>query len=558
MKKPTIEFTISPTQTEGGPLASTPANIELKEIVDAQIPKDTPVLENFLTETVQDIDHGQIHTNQLTAQPETISGNLLESSQEGSTLSSIEGYALGEMQPDEGILELSYENGQGTLTIHTKDSNGHKAGDFSYSSQGNESGHESFSYELQTPEGKIQLALQFDISKSELILRDPDLGFVDQEGFLPGQHDALKTFGDLHINFSKAENVAFEFLPLVKQQGLIDANLTTQNMPLYYVISQDGSTLTAYQGANGPVVFEVELFDDGSYEFQLEGFLDRDVPTNLLSDPTFDGLDLTLAYPFDRALGWQKHTSSLLHFPNKTTPENEIEVSQDILTKPGHAYQLSFYSGVSDNEDSSFELYWNDKLIQTIGRDQAWSGYSFGLEGGAESHSQLKIIGHNLDHPLQHYIHSLTLSDMSMEKLPLEFQFHYLDSEQVIEQRAFTVLVSTEPSIVLTQNEPFNIIYEQTLYQSIILNEPTASNNQPLTKLNLETLFESLRIPHEDRLVDVVQLEEAGEKTNVYEVTISDKKSPTNAITIADIQLKFDGGHDGLDVFSKNIIILDL
>lgn len=483
-------------------------------------------------------------------------GNLLVGL-EDCDLVEVEGYNLENLKDDQ-LVTLGHQEGHGTLTIYTQTTADHAKGDFIYTSSvpsEQDEVKEAFSYQVHTPDGDMQLTAVFNVSKSGATLGHADLGFVDEEGLLPGQHEALETFGSLDIDFGNTD-ARLQFSPLTEQNELIQANLSHQGVPLYYQLNESATTLQATQGANGPLVFEASLFEDGSYAFKLHNELDKQSSENLIHDPNFETLAKGVIFMFNQPIGWQKHESSLVPLQDSKDATPALNVTQQILTEPGAPYNLSFYFGSDESPDSLVEIYWNDKLVQTISGKQPWSGYSIGLEGGIDSYSQLKIIAYDLEKPIEQHFHQINLTNASLKKIPLEFEYQLVDEHGVIDSSLLQVQVSSEPPIILDSPEPFNIVYEQALYQSIIV-QTSQDSQTPLTKLNLDSLFNNLHIEHENRQVEVVQLEENGEKTHVYEVRISDKASTSEPITVADVQLSFQGGDGGLEVFQKHILILD-
>ena len=118
----------------------------------------------------------------------------------------------------------------------------------------------------------------------------------------------------------------------------------------------------------------------------------------------------------------------------------------------------------------------------------------------------------------------------------------------------FGLNVTSTPSIELSNQQPFDVVFDQAVYQTIIVHGDNATPH-PLATINLDTLFNHMSIPSENRTVQVVQREENGLGTNVYEVKISDNTGHYAPITVADVQLGFPGGEGGLNVFQKNVVI---
>lgn len=482
------------------------------------------------------------------------SGNLLIDMPD-CTLVEIEGYNIEELTDDQ-VVHLAREEGLGTLTVYTQTTQDHSTGDFVYTTHSADAqAQESFGYQVHTPDGDIQLTAVFHATPDGPTLGQADLGFVDEEGLIPGQHEALETFGNLDIDFADSQ-AAVQFAPLTQQHELIRADLSHQGTPLYYQLNDTGTKITATQGAHGSQVFDVELFEDGSYAFKLHANLDREQPENLLSDPSFETVDKGPLFMFNQPVGWQKHEASVTQILDSQSEQDETILTQSVLTRPGEVYQLSFYFGSNEPNESSVELYWNDKLVHTFDGAQPWQGYSFGLEGGKDNYSEIKLVASQLSNPIQESFHQLTLTSSNLKKLPIEFEYELVENNEVLDSSLFQVQVSSEPPIILDNSQPYNIMYEQAMYQSIVV-QASHDNDNPLTKLSLDTLFNNLNISQENRQVDVVQLEEDGQLSNIYEVKISDKTGDAHPITVADVHLSFNGGDGGLEVFQRHILILD-
>lgn len=384
-----------------------------------------------------------------------------------------------------------------------------------------------------------------------------NIGFVDEEGLLPGSVEATRFCGTIDVgdidNTNNTETL--QFLPLVQQQSLINLNLTSNGIPLYYTLSDNNQELSATQGAHGDLVFEAKLEQNGQYDFSLFSAIDRAGLTNLINNPNFESTQTVYTQT--------KETSDRPTIPSWDTKvvDHKNYISQTINTNPFETYQFTLYFSANQAQDKNMtpvDIYWEDELLMHLDQLKLDSHtFSFSVAGGKDSTSQLKFASDN-DNVINHLIKNISVESRAQNMLPILLAFMLQDSagENLIGD--FTINVTTTPPLEINNDIPMDIMFEQSVYQTIIVNDDNSANSNPLTKINLDTLFDTLTIPEENRRVEVVQREENGVKTNVYEVMISDKTEVNDPITVADVQLSFPGGEGGLSVFSRNIIIDDL
>ncbi|MFI4937042.1 MAG: hypothetical protein ACHQJ6_00845 [Candidatus Berkiellales bacterium] len=356
---------------------------------------------------------------------------------------------------------------------------------------------------------------------------DQDLNYgqfaqIDEEGLLPGIAEARTTAGVLAVPIEAISHAQVQFVALADQTGLTDLNLTSKGVLLYYELSHDHKTLTAHAGEHGPVVFTTQIDPNGQYSFTLHSHIDRPTPVNL----------------------WHENES--------------VNPTQNITTEPNAAYQLSFYYQPHLHADLGLQqihTYWDNQLIHIINTNELTNKVcTFALEGNSnQDFTALKFVAIGDESALENYLHQVSLISTAQHHLPLPFKYVVSDND-ILTQDHYTINVTTTPPIELHNQIPADIYYEQAVYQTIIVYDQNPSDN-PLTTINLEHLFNNLAIHPENRLVSIVQLEENGQATNVYEVQISDKSQSHQPIAVADVQLSFPGGDGGLAVFQHNIAI---
>jgi len=365
---------------------------------------------------------------------------------------------------------------------------------------------------------------------------DQNTSFIDEIGLLPGTPEPRAITGALTIS-SETQHVAqVKFEPIHEQHSLLDPMFKSHGKDLHYTLSHDNQILTATAGPQGPMVFTAELNNHGGYTFTLHDHIDREAPPNLL--PT--EYELSLRQTLDDPVPTQ------------------ISLNHDVITQHNAPYQLALYykpeAGIS--EINPIHIYWDNQLLHTLyPTEHEERGYIFSVDGSPEQDmTRLQFVGIPNEDYFKDHFHDISIISMAQHKLPLDIGFSTIDALGNTLHNHFTVNVTTTPAIELTNQDPLNVMYDQGVYQTIIVNEENFHNN-PLTTINLDTLFNHLAIPTENRLVEIVQREENGLATNVYEVKISDKSEHLEPITVADVQLSFPGGNGGLSVFQRNIFI---
>lgn len=369
---------------------------------------------------------------------------------------------------------------------------------------------------------------------------------IDEEGLLPGTLESTQTIGYLQLPFQITNSTQIKFDSITEQHILHELSLKSAGNDLSYSLSQNDQLLTATAGAHGPIVFSMQLNDHGAYIFTLHSHIDRPAPSNLVSDSN-------LSQPLDTS-GWHKHS---LDENLVSTPM--IALSQDIATKPNEAYQLTIHhlpQHMENTTPSEIKVFWGDQQLCSLpGNSLESKGYTFSVEGDpGHENTTLQFVGIGNESFVKNYLDNVSVISAGQNKIPIDFGFSVTQSDNDVTHHHLIVNVTTTPPIELNNQEPFDIFYEQSVYQTIIINDDSPNHN-PMTRINLDTLFKNLAIPAENRLVEVVQLQENGLATNVYEVKISDKSHTYQPITVADVQLSFPGGDGGLSVFQRNILI---
>lgn len=359
---------------------------------------------------------------------------------------------------------------------------------------------------------------------------------IDEEGLLPGIAEARSITGYIDLATQSLTHVSFHGIE--SQGALQNLHLKSHGSELEYALTQQNQTLTAM--ADGQTVFVAKIDNEGNYTFSLHNHIDRALPHNLVHQSLLHSSDdIGMA-------GWKSDSETA-----------GGAIHQDILTQPGKPYQLTFYfqpESVTQTPVKEVHAYWDNQLLKAIYIDQtAEKGYTFSVEGNPQSdHTHLHFVGLGTEQ-LGTFIKEVSVISTAQHQLPLEFGYVAQQGEESI-QGHFTVNVTTTPPIQLNNQVPFDVIFEQAVYQTIIVSDQNVQTD-PLARIHLDSLFKNLAIQTENRFVEVVQLQENGEATNVYEVKISDKSQTLEPITVADIQLSFPGGNGGLSVFQKNIAI---
>lgn len=340
---------------------------------------------------------------------------------------------------------------------------------------------------------------------------------IDEVGLLPGASEPTAVSGVLDIDYSKSLGT-IQFAPLL-DQTLSELNLTSNNKPLYYTFENNEHDLIAKAGANGELVFKASITDEGSFNFILNQQLDREPPQTMISDDI-------VKYKVNHDFG----------------DHSESGFAYQLETKPNHPYQVSFYYSPHDGINPNVDMYWGNEHLYTISSVNSGMGFNFPLFGGLGSNTDLKFITQD-NISLESFLQNVQLIDCAQNKLSLPFQF-YSNNETA----TFTVNVTTDVPIISAENH-FNIVYDnQIAYQNIIVQGSQGQDS--FTKINLDSIFESMRIAPEHRQVEVVHRE----STNDYIVHISDASDKIQSpITVADVHLSIEGEDSGLDTFFRHI-----
>ncbi len=484
-------------------------------------------------------EHSESTSQCITA----ITGNLLTSLStalkpvEISHIDNIPVHFLEEV-PESGIALIHKSQSNGELMVFCRATDVHEAGDFIYTlgtqesvPESDDSNLEVFSYTLTDKNHKqITLQLSIELSDEEIDIDLPDLGIIQEEDLMMGS--LAKTRGLLPLAAASKNKTQqeFRFLPIEQQYSLKSLHLTAQNEFLLYELSDHGTQLIAKQAKSHETVFSAKIESKGLYDFELHHPIDRPMQTNLMS-------------------GNFKRTKSSLY--------------QDIKTKAGKIYDFSFYfKPIKDvltvqalplNQPLTVELWWAGLLIgviQLLG--ETLKGYHFTLEG-QEDNTRLELkLADNHVLTTQHLADHLDMASMVPEE-QTQMRFDLGFENQLGAQNQFPITLNLEHELIVSQGAPYTITMDDlSPYKKIVLSDSLVFDETPATTLNLEKIFEQMQIPESHRQVDIEQLA----NSNVYEVKISDNTDKFNApITVADVELKFDGGNGGLEMLYKYLAI---
>lgn len=438
------------------------------------------------------------------------------------------------------IAHIHKSQSNGELTVYCKETNNHKAGDFiytlgtqEYSDLNNQKNTEIFSYTLLDKHHKqitLQLTIQF--SEEDIDIDLPDLGIIQEEDLMTGH--LAKTRGLLpgieSIRNKNNTEQALRFLPIEQQYSLQAMHLSVQQKPLIYELSEQGTILTGRQASTKNTVLTAKIDKKGLYDFELYQPIDRPMPTNLMSQNF-------------------KRTNSSLY--------------QDIVTKSGKIYEFSFYfKPIKDilsaqslplNNTLSVEIWWAGLLIGVVYlMSETLKGYHFTLEGQKDNtRLELKLID-NTELSTQQLADHLDMATLVPEE-QAQIRFELGFEQQPGVQNQFPITLNLEHEVLVHQAASYTITLDDlSPYKKIVLSESAIFGDNPATTLNLEKIFEHMQIPDSHRQVDIQQLEDS----NVYEVKISDKTDKfAEPITVADVELKFDGGNAGLEALARYLSI---
>lgn len=387
-----------------------------------------------------------------------------------------------------------------------------------------------------------------DFSLYSPIIDTPNIGFIDEESLLPGAMEPKDFNGLLDIE-GKGKP---QFKPLVKQDKLIGLNLTSHGQPLYYTLNDDQTELNASRGANGPIVFTAILLNDGTYSFKLFDNIDREQQPNLINNGNFEGSQY-ICQDKQKCLltpGWE-----LLNHVNDSGRYSEYQ--QSINTSGDQMYQVTFYYSAhkaSKKEVHPIKVFWNRDHLMTLDQSKTDShGYTFSVLGNDNEPSQLRFICQD-DEIIRNYLSNISVMSRAQSTVPIILAFTLMGLDETLFESEFKINVTTTPPLEINNESPIDVMFEQSVYQTIVITDENKSSD-PFAKINLDSVFESLNVAEDDRVVQIVQREEDGIPTNVYEVQVSDRNNDFSPITVADVKLSFPGGDAGLSIFLKNIHI---
>lgn len=439
--------------------------------------------------------------------------------------------------PGSKIAHIHKSPSNSELIVFCQAFENHQVGDFIYrlgKPEINPNGElltsETFNYSLLTKNRKqltLQLLIQF--SEEELETEFLDLGVIQEEELMT--HPLVKTRGILPkifpMEFDKQQetnNSGYVFLPIEQQYSLKALHLTAQNQPLQYELSDDRKELYGKQTQTNQTIFSAKLADKGLYDFELHHSIDRPTHANML------------AHNF-------KRTHSSLY--------------QDIETKEGKIYELSFYfkpiQALQINQFATVELWWAGIMIGVIQLlSETLKGYHFSLEGQQDlSRLEFKLPSDTVldTQQLANHLDMATIAPEEQAQIKLELGFEDTQGQAL----QFPITLNLEHEVVVSQAAPYLITMDDlSPYKKIVLAEQFVLHDSPIATLNIEKIFDQLQIPESHRHVDIEQLA----NSNIYEIKISDSSDKLGMpITVADVELKFDGGNAGLETLFKYLTI---
>lgn len=379
------------------------------------------------------------------------------------------------------------------------------------------------------------------------------IGFIDQESLLPGSIEPRDYEGNLNIDPDSDIYATLRFKPLTEQDKLLQLNLTSDGVPLYYESNETMREITARASAHGPIVFQATIDDHGLYNFTLHKPIDHAPQKNLVVNGDFQSDQTTLTETAKGELpGWRR-------IADTRDEKTEREIQQSLATEPEKPYQCTFYcaSHKGHKPQHPLHVYWDDQKLLTIEPEKMQShAYSFSVLGNPNAQSKLRFKSFD-DDLVRNFISNVSVISRAQTTLPIVLAFLFLNDDGHLVSDDFSIKVATTPPLELHNDMPIDVRFEDSVYQTIVINEDNKSD-LPLTKINLDTLFDNLNLSEGEREITVVQREEGGVGTNVYEVHVTDQHHGFEPIIVADIQLSFPGGDKGLDVFFKNVQIEDV
>lgn len=390
---------------------------------------------------------------------------------------------------------------------------------------------------------------------SEIIkkIQSPKAGYIDEESLLPGtvEHNAEFT-NQLEIPDINIASGHFEFKPLILQESLLNLNLRSHGTDLYYALCDNNRELVATKGANGPLVFKASLNDSGTYSFTLFDTLDRERLPNLIVNENFSTpqFEVEEAKDVNSLPGWE-----LSHGP--LNDKSISELHQKLETNSNQMYQVTFYYGnnrIGEVNNHPIDVYWNNDHLTRLDNTSIRSkGYTFSVLSNAEKFSQLRFVCAD-DSYIKNSLSNISVISRAQSSMPIVLAFILMGAEDIFEGD-FKINITATPSLELNNHLPIDIVFdEENIYQTIVINDESMGDD-PFAKINLDSIFETLSVEEDNRLVQIIQREQGGIPTNFYEVQVSSKGNDFSPITVADVQLSFPGGDAGVNVFFKNVSI---
>ena len=445
-----------------------------------------------------------------------------------------------EETPGSGIAHIHKSASHGELRVFCRATPLHPAGDFIYTlgtqaassefmPKLSDMNAEIFSYTLLDKNHKqITLQLTIQLSEEDIHIELPNLGLIQEEDLIMG--GLAKTRGVL----PNLGSGTFKFLPINQQYSLKSSRIMANHQALVYELSEHGQKLMAKQAHGDLTVFSAKLDPKGLYDFELHHPIDRPSQSNLMS----------------------------ANF--KCTPSS---LYQDIQTQRGKIYELSFYfkpiktyliaQNLPLNQPISVELWWAGLLIGVIQLlAETLKGYHFTLEGQDEStRLELKLPEQALllsEITTQNIAEHLDLATIVPEEKK-QVTFELGIENETGKQAYFPITLDLDNEILVSQAASYTITIEDlSPYKKIVLSNHIIFDAFPATNLNLEKIFDHMQIPESQRHVEVAQIGHSA----IYEIKISDKSDLlAMPVTIADVELKFDGGNTGLDTLFKYLSI---
>lgn len=386
-------------------------------------------------------------------------------------------------------------------------------------------------------------------------IQSPKVGFIDEESLLPGAVEHTEFIGKLELSDHKSTKNRLEFKPLIFQKSLLKLNLRSQGIDLYYTLSNHNRELIATQGANGDLIFKAIINNTGSYSFILFKPIDRERAPNLIINENFN----TNIFEMDEIIdlhnipGWE-----LKHKNSNNQPISELY--QKIKTNINEIYQITFYyknNQIEEKNTPPIDVYWNNEhLTRLDSTSMRAKGYTFSVLSNDEKFSQLRFVCAD-DASIKNLISNISVLSRAQSNIPIILAFSLIDIEGMenLMEGNFEINITATPSLELNNHLPIDIVLgEKNIYQTIVINDESINNN-PLAKINLDSIFEMLNVEKDNRQVQIIQREQDGIPTNFYAIKVSSKDNDFSPITVADLQLSFPGGDAGTTTFFRTVAI---